>query len=212
MSVRKYYGETGKVGRSAGARWVNFNKIQHKIACNVKQIIVVERPKVTSRSLRSFRNKLSGVYQKSQNVSEQNCNASWSKVLFQLIPSSSSMLLYVHRSYGPLGMGSPGHPPQLSHSSWVLTESKILCSIYSTVVPLNQVRLVAMDLHISQSNLTKQQDANRIGLGCAAVVGGLGHHVCKVDSFAEHVASLKHIHQSRLFNLLPNTLPLWNTS
>ena len=89
-----------------------------------KQVIVVKRPKVTSRSLRSFRNKLSGVYQKSQNVSEQNCNASWSKVLFQLVPSSSSVLLYVHRLYGPLGTGSPGHPPQLSHSSWAPTDSK----------------------------------------------------------------------------------------
>ena len=79
---------------------------------------MVETPKVTSWSLCSFRYKLSGVYQKSQNVLEQNCNASWSKVLFQLIPSSSSILLYVHRSYGPLGS-------QLSHSSWALTDSKI---------------------------------------------------------------------------------------
>ena len=42
--------------------------------------------------------------------------------------SSSSMLLYVHRDrtdyYSYLGMGSPGWPPRLSHSSWALEKKK----------------------------------------------------------------------------------------
>ena len=37
-----------------------------------------------------------------------------------------SVLLYVHRDrpYGPLGTGSPGRPPRLSHSSWPLKQKQ----------------------------------------------------------------------------------------
>ena len=50
-----------------------FSQNQHKIASTGKQIIMVGRPELLSRPLPSFRYKLSVVYQKSLNVSEQNC-------------------------------------------------------------------------------------------------------------------------------------------
>ena len=53
---------------------------QHEIASTGKQIVMVGRPDVLSQSLPSFRYRLSIVYQKSLNVSEQNCNVYWLKV------------------------------------------------------------------------------------------------------------------------------------
>ena len=66
-----------------------FSQHQHEIASTGKQIILVGRPGVLSQSLASlpsFRFRLSVVYQKSLNVSEQNCNVYWSKVWIQLTP------------------------------------------------------------------------------------------------------------------------------
>ena len=57
-----------------------FSQNQHKIASTGKQIIMVGRPEELSQSLPSFRYRFSVVYQKSLNVSEQNCNVYWSKV------------------------------------------------------------------------------------------------------------------------------------
>ena len=56
------------------------NKNQHEIASTGKQIVMVGRPEVLSQSLPSFRYRLSVVYQKSPNASEQNCHVDWSKV------------------------------------------------------------------------------------------------------------------------------------
>ena len=63
-----------------------FSQNQHEIASTGKQIIMVGRPEVLSQSLASFRYRLSVVYQKSLNVSEQNCNVYWSKVWIQMTP------------------------------------------------------------------------------------------------------------------------------
>ena len=66
-----------------------FSQNQHEIASTGKQIILVGRPGVLSQSLASlpsFRFRLSVVYQKSLNVSEQNCNVYWSKDWIQLTP------------------------------------------------------------------------------------------------------------------------------
>ena len=63
-----------------------FSQNQHEIARTGKEIVMVGRPEVLSQSLPSFRYRLSFVYQKSQNVSEQTCNVYWSKVLIQLTP------------------------------------------------------------------------------------------------------------------------------
>ena len=49
------------------------SQTQHEIASTGKQIIMVGRPEVLSQSLPSLRYRLSVVYQKSLNVSEQNC-------------------------------------------------------------------------------------------------------------------------------------------
>ena len=57
-----------------------FSQNQHEIASTGKQIAMIGRPEVLSQSLPSFRYRLSVVYQKSLNVSEQNCNVYWSKV------------------------------------------------------------------------------------------------------------------------------------
>ena len=57
-----------------------FSQNQHDKARIGKQIVMVGRPEVLSQSLPSFRYRLSVVYQKSLNVSEQNCNIYWSKV------------------------------------------------------------------------------------------------------------------------------------
>ena len=57
-----------------------FSQNQYKIASTGKQIIMVGRPEVLSQTLPSSRYRLSVVYQKSLNVSEQNCNVYWSKV------------------------------------------------------------------------------------------------------------------------------------
>ena len=57
-----------------------FSQNQHKIASAGKQIGLVGRPEMLSQSLPSFRYRPSVVYQKSLNVSEQNCNVYWSKV------------------------------------------------------------------------------------------------------------------------------------
>ena len=57
-----------------------FCQNQLEIASTGKQIVMVGRPKVLSQSLPSFRYRLSFVDQKSLNVSEQTCNAYWSKV------------------------------------------------------------------------------------------------------------------------------------
>ena len=54
-----------------------FSQNQHEIASTGKQIVMVGRPEVLSQSLPSFRYRLSVVYQKSLNVSEQNCNIYW---------------------------------------------------------------------------------------------------------------------------------------
>ena len=53
---------------------------QHEIASTGKQIVMIGRPEVLSQSLPSFRYRLSFVYQKSLNISEQTCNVYWSKV------------------------------------------------------------------------------------------------------------------------------------
>ena len=57
-----------------------FSQNQYEIASTGKQIAMVERPEVLSQSLPSSRYRLSVAYQKSLNVSEQNCNVYWSKV------------------------------------------------------------------------------------------------------------------------------------
>ena len=57
-----------------------FSQNQHEIASTGKYIVMVGRPEVLSQSLPSLRYRLSDVYQKSLNVSEQNCNVYWSKV------------------------------------------------------------------------------------------------------------------------------------
>ena len=53
---------------------------QHETASTVNQIVMVDRPEVLSLSLPSFRYRFSIVYQKSLDVSEQNCTVYWSKV------------------------------------------------------------------------------------------------------------------------------------
>ena len=57
-----------------------FSQSQDEIASTGKQIVMAGRPEVVSQSLPSFRYRVSVVYQKSLNVSEQNCNVYWSKV------------------------------------------------------------------------------------------------------------------------------------
>ena len=57
-----------------------FSQNQHEIASTGKQIVLVGRLEVLSQSLPSFRYRLFVVYQKSLNVSEQNCNVYWSNV------------------------------------------------------------------------------------------------------------------------------------
>ena len=57
-----------------------FGQNQHETASTGKQIVFVGKPEVLFQSLPSFRYRLSVVYQKSLNVSEQNCNVYWSKV------------------------------------------------------------------------------------------------------------------------------------
>ena len=57
-----------------------FSQNQHEIARTGKEIVMVGRPELLSQSLPSFRYRLSFVYQKSLNVSEQTCNVYWSKV------------------------------------------------------------------------------------------------------------------------------------
>ena len=57
-----------------------FSQNQHEIASTGEQIVMVERPEMLSHSLPSFRYRLSFVYQKSLNVSEQNCNVYGSNV------------------------------------------------------------------------------------------------------------------------------------
>ena len=54
-----------------------FSQNQDGIASTGKQIAVVGRPEMLSQSLPSFRCRLSVVYQKSLNVSEQNCTVYW---------------------------------------------------------------------------------------------------------------------------------------
>ena len=53
-----------------------FSQNQQEIASTGKQIVMVGRPEALSQSLPSFRYRLSVVYQKSLNASEQT----WSKV------------------------------------------------------------------------------------------------------------------------------------
>ena len=57
-----------------------FGQNQLEIASNGKQIVMVERPELLSQSLPSFTYRLSVVYERSLDVSEQNCQAYWSKV------------------------------------------------------------------------------------------------------------------------------------
>ena len=57
-----------------------FTQNQHEIASTARQIVMVGRPEVLSQSMPSFRYSLSVVYQKSLNVSEQNCDVYWSNV------------------------------------------------------------------------------------------------------------------------------------
>ena len=66
--------------------WNLFSQSQHEIASTGKQIVMAGRPEVLSQSLPSFRYRLSDVYQKSLNASEQNCNVYCSKVWIQLTP------------------------------------------------------------------------------------------------------------------------------
>ena len=66
--------------------WNLFSQIQHEIASTGKLIIMVGRPEVLSQSVPSFRYRLSVIYRKSLNVSEQNCYVYWSKVWIQLTP------------------------------------------------------------------------------------------------------------------------------
>ena len=69
-----------------------FGQNQHEIASSDKRIVMVWRPKMLSQSLPSFRYRLFVVYQKSLNVSEQNCNVYWWKVSFQLTPKLKSTI------------------------------------------------------------------------------------------------------------------------
>ena len=66
--------------------WNLFSQNQQEIASTGKQIVMVGRPEVLSQSRPSFRCRLSVVYQKSSNVSEQHCNVYWSEVWIQLTP------------------------------------------------------------------------------------------------------------------------------
>ena len=57
----------------------------------------------------------------------------WSEITLPAKPSEDSLkpgwlvevLLYVHRSHRLIGDGSPGKPPQLSHSSWALSSKPL---------------------------------------------------------------------------------------
>ena len=63
-----------------------FSQNQRELASTGKNIIMVGIPGVLSQSLPTFRYRLSFVYQKFLNESEQNCNVYWSKVWIQLTP------------------------------------------------------------------------------------------------------------------------------
>ena len=104
-----------------------FSQNQHEIASTGKEIIMVGRPEVLSQSLPSFRYRLFVVYQKSLNVSEQNCNVYLSKVWIQFTP-------------------------------------KLMCTIYSTAVPLRQGIL-------DSRGFPPEGDLNFCVRGCAAAKG-----------------------------------------
>ena len=44
----------------------------------------------------------------------------------------STVVLRPQTPYGPLGIGSPGRPPRLSHSSWALVTHNVQCSFTSS--------------------------------------------------------------------------------
>ena len=60
---------------------------------------MVGRPEVLSQSLPSFRYRFSFVYQKSLNVSEQNCNLYWSKLWIQL---TTKLMCAIYNTAVPL--------------------------------------------------------------------------------------------------------------
>ena len=93
--------------------WNLFSQNQHKTAGTGKQIFMVGRPEVLSQSLPRFRYRLSVVYQKSLNVSEQNCNVYWSKVWIQLTPKLLRYLLVQPSLYE--WMVSTGEPLLYDH-------------------------------------------------------------------------------------------------
>ena len=66
--------------------WNLFSPNQLEIGSTGEQIVMVGRPELLSQSLLSFRYRLSIIYQRSLNVSEQDCNFYWSKVWIQLTP------------------------------------------------------------------------------------------------------------------------------
>ena len=75
------------------------NQNLHEIARTGKQNVMVGRPEVLSQSLSSFRYSLSVVYQRSQKVSEQNCNVYWSKVQIQ---QTSKLMYAIYSTAMPL--------------------------------------------------------------------------------------------------------------
>ena len=74
-----------------------FSQNQHEIASTGKQIVMVGRPEVLCQSLSRFRYRLSFVYQKFLNVSEQNCNAYGHRFEFNLLQNLFA-LFTVHPS------------------------------------------------------------------------------------------------------------------
>ena len=76
-----------------------FSQNQQEIASTGKLIVMVGRPEMLSQSLPSIRYRLSVVYHKALNVSEQNCNVYWSKVRIQLTPK---LMCAIYSTAAPL--------------------------------------------------------------------------------------------------------------
>ena len=70
-----------------------FSQNQHEIASTGKQIVMVGRPEVLCQSLPSFRYRLSFVYQKFLNVSEQNCMFTGHRFEFNLLQDSRALFI-----------------------------------------------------------------------------------------------------------------------
>ena len=135
-----------------------------------------------------------------------------SRKLWSLLSFHFSVALHPQRLYGPLGTGSPGHPPRLSRSSWVPCSCSLLLYIHRD-------RTIRAEKPWTFTSTFTQLPSSKKHAAWGSywpLSPPLWHHVTSLTKCFLSVYSVRH-HGTTVLTMWetrewPLSLPLWHTT